>query len=197
MSRRAVPFGHRPHTQTSRSFLTSLRPVPLLSRALAVPFIRLTPRGQEHSAELHHSGTMMPRHTIGNPRYETSDLRTSVSITVVSQTHLHMFTQRTDPEVKERNARPSSIRTLIPCNNGNPRRRRRRWTYAVDAVARSALHCSRAGRATPHSLLMYYSYCETNRPTFYKIEIVNANIYTRPASPRGADACRCSTCVLN
>ena len=35
-------------TQTSRSFVTGLRPVPLLSPAPAAPFIRLTPRGQEH-----------------------------------------------------------------------------------------------------------------------------------------------------
>ena len=48
ITRGAAPCCHRPHTQTNRSFVTSLRSVPLLSRAPAAPFIRLTPRGQEH-----------------------------------------------------------------------------------------------------------------------------------------------------
>ena len=88
---RGVPDCHRPHTQTSRSFVTSFRPVPLLPRAPAVPLIRLTPRGQEHPAELHHSGTMMPRHTIGNPRYEATDIRRPVSSNRVHQTYFGFF----------------------------------------------------------------------------------------------------------
>ena len=43
-------------------------------------------RSRTPTTELHHSGIMMPRHTIGNPGYETPDLRRPVSITVVSQT---------------------------------------------------------------------------------------------------------------
>ena len=43
-------------------------------------------RSRTPAAELHHSGTMMSRHTIGNPIYETPDLRRPVLITAVSQT---------------------------------------------------------------------------------------------------------------
>ena len=57
-----------PNTQMSRSFIADLRPVLILSRTKGVPFIRLIPRGHQHPAELHHSGTMMPRHTTGNAR---------------------------------------------------------------------------------------------------------------------------------
>lgn len=46
----------------------------------ATSFIRLTPSCQEHPAdELHHSGKIMPRHTTGNPRHETADIRRPVS----------------------------------------------------------------------------------------------------------------------
>ena len=67
-----------------RSFVADLRPVPLMSCTPAAPFIRRTPRGHQHSTELHPSGTMILRHTIGNPRYETPDLRRAVSTTAVS-----------------------------------------------------------------------------------------------------------------
>lgn len=63
----------------------NLCPAPLLSRAPAVPLIRLTPRGEEHPAELHHLGTMIPRHERGHLRYKTPDLRRPVSKTSVSQ----------------------------------------------------------------------------------------------------------------
>ena len=42
-------------------------------------------RSRTATAELHYSGAMMTRHTMGNPRRETPDLRRPVSITVVSQ----------------------------------------------------------------------------------------------------------------
>ena len=86
VTRGAVPGYHRPHIQTIRSFVTSFSSVQLLSRAPAVPFIRLTPRGQEHPAELHHSGTMMPRHNLGNPKYGTADIQRPVSTHCIHQT---------------------------------------------------------------------------------------------------------------
>ena len=76
-----------PHTNESIiCHRPSSRTVSLLPRTQAVPFIRLTSRGHQHPAELHHSRTLMPRHTIGNPRHGTPDLRRPVSITPVSQT---------------------------------------------------------------------------------------------------------------
>ena len=87
ISRGAVPCCHRPHTQTSRSFVTSFRPVPLLSRAPAVPLIRLTPRGQEHPqpSYITHEQWCLATQKV-NLRYETPNLRRPVSITAVSQT---------------------------------------------------------------------------------------------------------------
>ena len=43
-------------------------------------------RSRTPTAELHHSGTMMPRHTTGNPRYETADIRRPVSSHRIHQT---------------------------------------------------------------------------------------------------------------
>ena len=65
-------------------------------------------------------------------------------------THLHVSTPQAGPEITERDARPSLIRTLVPFNNRSDSRRRQRWTYAVDIVARGALHRSRTARALPH-----------------------------------------------
>ena len=84
ITRGGVPCCHMPNIPTSRSLVTSLRPVPLLSRDPAGPIILLTPRSHKH----HHSETMMPRHTIRNSRYETPDLRRPVSSHHVHQTGL-------------------------------------------------------------------------------------------------------------
>ena len=46
----------------------------LSGRNQAVPFLRLPPKGHQKDA-LHHSGTITTRHTIGNLRYETPDLK--------------------------------------------------------------------------------------------------------------------------
>ena len=52
-------------------------------------------RSRTPTAELHHSRTMMPCHTIGNLRYETTDLRRPVSITAVTQ-RAHLLGSRYD-----------------------------------------------------------------------------------------------------
>ena len=54
-------------------------------------------RSRTPTAELHQSGTMMPRHTIGNPRHETPDLRRPVSITTLSQTAPYSVLDTTGP----------------------------------------------------------------------------------------------------
>ena len=73
-----VPGCHRPHTPSSR---TNNVEYPGRTVYLTDPERWRTPR-----AELHHSGTMMPRHTIGNPRYETADIRRPVSSHRIHQT---------------------------------------------------------------------------------------------------------------
>ena len=49
ITRGRVPGCHRPHTRTSRSFVTSFRPVPLMPRTPGVPFIRLPERSRTPS----------------------------------------------------------------------------------------------------------------------------------------------------
>ena len=58
-------------------------------------------------------------------------------------THLHISTQQTGPEITERDARPSSIRTFVPSNNRNDSRRRqlnlcRRHCCSVPSCTRRA-----------------------------------------------------------
>ena len=75
-----------PHTNES----ILCHKISLCTIIVTCPSCTVYPTGPERSrtptAELHHSRSMMPRHTIAKPRYETPDLRRPVSITVVSQT---------------------------------------------------------------------------------------------------------------
>ena len=63
-------------------------------------------RSRTPTAEVHHSGTMTPRHRIGKPRCETPDLRRPVSITAVSQTAitstLHILLNEKTPAARWR-----------------------------------------------------------------------------------------------
>ena len=64
------------HRPSSRTINVTCPPV--------VPFIRLTPRGHQHPAELQHAGTMMPRHTM-----RTSDMTPQIARDQYRQSQYH------------------------------------------------------------------------------------------------------------
>ena len=82
----AIPGCYRPHTQMSRPFVASCRPYRYCHMPSCTVYATDPERSRTPKPKLHHSGTMTHRHTIGNPRHETPDLRRQVSTTAASQT---------------------------------------------------------------------------------------------------------------